>query len=57
MICKEDVVMGNALMVDSTAGQLVLCAEDGVGNLTNIAVAYALENSPAAAGLTKVLVL
>jgi len=55
MICKSDVVAGNALMVDSTAGQLVLCAEDGSGNLTNIAVAYALEASDG--GLTKVLVL
>ena len=55
MICKSDVVAGNALMTDSTAGQLVLCAEDGSGNLTNIAVAYALEASDG--GLTKVLVL
>ena len=57
MICKNDVNVGDALMVDSTAGQLVLCAEDGSGNLTNIAVAYALEDAPAAGGLTKVLVM
>ena len=57
MICKNDVNVGDALMTDSTAGQLVLCAEDGSGNLTNIAVAYALEDAPAAGGLTKVLVM
>jgi|TARA_R100001463_G_scaffold122354_1_gene178825 phage-related tail fiber protein len=57
MICKNDVNAGDALMVDSTAGQLVLCAEDGSGNLTNIAVALALEDAPAAGGLTKVLVM
>ena len=57
MICKNDVNAGDALMVDSTAGQLVLCAEDGSSNLTNIAVAYAVEDAPAAGGLTKVLVI
>ena len=59
MICKNDVNRGDALMVDSTAGQLVLCAEDGSNNLTNIAVAVALEDAPVAGStsfLTKVLV-
>jgi len=64
MVCKNDVTRGQSLMVDEsgTAGMLVLCAEDGVGNLTNIAVAVALENAPSTAHsaatpqLTKVLV-
>ena len=57
MICHADVNAGDALMVDSTAGQLVLCAEDGASNLTNIAVAYALEDAPGSGELTKVLVI
>ena len=63
-VCKNDVDRGDSLMVDEagTAGMLAECVEDGVGNLTNIAVAVALEDAPATAHtaaspqLTKVLV-
>ena len=60
VICHADVDAGDMLMVDETtpvAGSLIQTLEDGSGNLTNITVAIAQEDAPAAGGLTKVMVI
>jgi len=55
MICDGDVNRGDNLMTDEAAagGLIIWASSDG----TNTAVAYALEDAPAAGGLTKVLVV
>ena len=54
MVCKLDVNRGDSLMTD---GSVVGSLEAWVLTGENTAVAYALEDAPAAGGLTKVLVI
>jgi hypothetical protein len=55
MVCAAAVNRGDNLMTDEAAagGLIIWASSDG----TNTAVAYALEDAPAAGGLTKVLVV
>lgn len=55
MVCAAAVNQGDNLMTDEAApGGLIIW---GVADGSNTAVAYALEDAPAAGGLTKVLVV
>jgi hypothetical protein len=54
MVCKSNVNRGDSLMTD---GSVVGSLEAWVLTGENTAVAYALEDAPAAGGLTKVLVI